>query len=782
MNSTHPAGKTNSAHYHALLWQLQRHIALLPDERVGRIVSLLNMEEVGLLAGDASDRMRGLLAHFLDDAALLQLADDREHPHSPEGLALLVGVRDTIRSLGWEPPVENEELERRNLRLSTRLKERLDALGVPGQKALRDQAQREHYDDNRAAAEKLLTTLPLLETRTLRALVAGLSELDRLFLTRWADDIVKGLVYQFLSAREIVDLEEYPLGPTWGAEMYACLARIQAKLSALNPVPATGPALERLLRRNSRVARRVVRDRERTLRRQERESFRELFPAETDLEPMPRWRVLKKILDISLQSRKHAVRTDDGEPPAPVVNRWLSAAVNRERNPLFRWGLKSLLGEERPPADRKARSRELKLRILAEFCRCTKSGAVLSYAEMCALLNTPGDERTWEVPVGELQHEAFDSYSRDELEDKLCYWSELAQERGDIALEEEGSREENRLLKVVLELLTYGISPLEWFPMLEEAFARQRTDKRETIIFLMGSLAKGRLTNPYWLEGWGQFCFQLRRRGSGGSEPPVTSFALARCGRRDSPMRHIFPQGGIDTLTELQTARKVISFANGFRRVGPDFLRKVIDRETSSFFLSCWRVLLAACEHFGERSWDKVVETFARELVAIGELYQARLAENCRVLAELLPYLGCERFDALLEEYGSPEPGALPDRRSTLEDFTGTEVAARAAAYHRLCRRPSSPLSLVLAPLDLNRPPWTPIDLERIPIVKYLLTLRADGLDPDEIRSLALAALPIIERRERAKIRKVIWGLDATFLRGYSSALLERVYQYCLEG
>jgi len=109
------------------------------------------------------------------------------------------------------------------------------------------------------------------------------------------------------------------------------------------------------------------------------------------------------------------------------------------------------------------------------------------------------------------------------------------------------------------------------------------------------------------------------------------------------------------------------------------------------------------------------------------------------------------------------------------------ELAARATAYHHLCRKPASPLNLELSPLDLNLPPWTPCELELVPVIRAMLSWRVGGLDPEEMERSVAAALPIILRREQEKIRMVIWGLKMYMLRGHGPGLLEAVYRYWLE-
>jgi hypothetical protein len=336
-------------------------------------------------------------------------------------------------------------------------------------------------------------------------------------------------------------------------------------------------------------------------------------------------------------------------------------------------------------------------------------------------------------------------------------------------------------LRTVLEEICIGISHEEWLPTLVELYRNQIVDKRGAMDHLMRQIADD-MPNPHWLGSWGALCFQYTDTLRKHPNPMRNHWALSGCRTQTSPERHIYLPGGIDTLSPLQVARKVLSFAYAFRRYGADFLSEVIIREQSLFFKECWELLLTALKTSCMDDWRKELQPFAEPLDAIGERWQTKLAENYRVLLELFPYVGTGRFEECVAMYGSPPPATLPDRLCSLEQFSITQLAARATAYHHLCRRPGPPLNLELSPLDLNLPPWTPNELELVPVIRMMLTWRVDGLDPEVIERNVTSALPIILRREQEKIRMVTWGLKMYMVLGHGPGLLEVMYRYWLEG
>lgn len=781
MRPSYPPRKTTRWYYLTLLWQVQHHIAMLPEETVGQIMELLTPEEEELFCTLFADSLRGLIARFLDDTAVLSMAEEHsDFGYTPERLAAMKVIRTKIISLGYEPPVASEEMEQRNEQYTRELKERLRTLGKPKEADV----QLEQCDANEAIAEKMLATLLHLPNRMIRAFVTLLTEDERLALTHWSSDAVKGVVFQFLTNLEAVELEEYPVGPKMSSALYAELAELNTRLMALNPKPATGIHKERLERRNKRLALKVERQRERRKRNKERASLLANYPNQRDLEQFTRRQVVEKIVHINCQCRIHTTRYDENYKPMPEFNPWLPKALARERNPLFRWGIKVIQRKAEPkslPHDSKIKARKDKLIMLQQFCGSMAEGHQLTYSEITALLNAVDADET-DQGVKHVNRLSFDAYSRQEFHNKLCSWEERFSEDGWYALEDEQRQEQSRFLRVVLDEICIGTPHQHWLPMIEQVYHCQQADKRDAIAYLMGKMANGETPNPHWMGSWGALCFQysdtLRKR----KNPLRNHWALAGCRTHTSPERHIHIPGGIDTLSRLQVARKMLSFAYTFRIKGPDFLRDVISREQSQFFKECWELLLPVWEQYTVDGWHKKEQAVGRQLEIIGERWHAKLTENYQAALELFPFIGTERFDELLVKYGSPEPAVLPDSRCSLEEFTVTEVAARAAAYHQLCRRPFSPLYLELSPLDLNQPPWTPTELELIPFVKQMISLRADGLDPAEIHRDIEAAMPFILRREWEKIRMVTWGLEVYMLKGHGPGVLEAVYRFCLEG
>lgn len=808
MSPSYPPRKTTRWYYLSLLWQVQHHIAMLPEETVGRIMALLTPEEGLLFCTLFPDRLRGLIARFLDDTAVLPMAEEHsDFGYTPERLAAMKVIRTKIMSLGYEPPVASEEMEQRNERYTRELKDRLRTLGKP-KKA---EVQSEQCDDNEVIAEKMLATLLLLPNRTIREFVAPLSEDERLALTHWSNDAIKGVVFQFLTTQEVVDLEECPVGPKMSSALYAELAELNTRLMALNPKPATSAQKERLERRNARLAQKVERQRERRRRNKERASLLANYPNQPDLEQFTRRQVVEKIVHINCQCRIHTTRYDENYKSMPEFNPWLPKALVKERNPLFRWGLQVIQGKSDPnclPPDTKVKVREQKIWMLTPFCECIENVGGVPFDEIAVLIDHKRGKDilkyALEVSALEVNRPSLDAYSRQELFDKLNMWCERFAERGWPELEEAQRLEQSRLLRTVLHVLCIGVPYQHWLPMIEQVYYSQLADKRDAIAYLMGKMANGETPNPHWVGSWGALCFQYRDTLHKRKNPLQNHWALDGCRKhRVSPARHIYIPGGIDTLYPLQIARKVHSFVCALRMHGTPFLVEVINREQSQFFKECWEILLPVWdrisdmwneykqheggETFSDR-WDRVraehEEQYGvgQQLEMIGERWHAKLAENYQAALELFPFIGTERFDELLAKYDSPEPAVLPDRRCSLEEFTVTEVAARAAAYHQLCKRPLSPLYLELAPLDLNLPPWTPTELELVPFVRFMISYRADGLDPEDIHQTIAAALLIILRREREKIRMVTWGLDTYMLKGHGPGVLESVYRFCLEG
>ena len=93
MTPSYPPRKTTRWYYLSLLWQTQHHIAMLPEKTVGRIMALLTPEEVLLFCTLYADSLRGLIARFLDDTAVLHMAE--EHlPHELDAVGTLVGIEE----------------------------------------------------------------------------------------------------------------------------------------------------------------------------------------------------------------------------------------------------------------------------------------------------------------------------------------------------------------------------------------------------------------------------------------------------------------------------------------------------------------------------------------------------------------------------------------------------------------------------------------------------------------------------------------------------------------
>lgn len=808
MSRCYPPHKTTRWYYLSLLWQVQHHIVMLPDETIELVMTLLKPQEVDMICSLCTDDVRGLIARFLDDTQVLPLAEEhRDFDYTPQRLAALEIVQVKLLSLGYPPPVASETMERRNEHLTKKLRERLKALG----RTKKHEQQVEQSSANKEIAQGMVLTLLMLPNRTIRYFVAQLSEEERLYLTHWSDDDVKGVVYQFLTPQEADELEEWPTGPKFSEELYAEIAGLNSKLLALNPQPISGKERERLEQRNARLAQKVEHRREQRNRAHERKSLLDNYPNHPGLEQYTRRQVVEKVVHINCQCRRHTKKYDENYKPIQSANPWLPKALTKEKNPLFRWGLEVILGKTAPdshPADSKAGAREQKFLMLRRFCDSIENRGQITWIEIALLLK----EKLLDViDIGKhasmSYHPSFDAYSRQELFDKLSLWGERFEKDGWFGLEDEMRQERCCFLRTVLEEICIGIPHEEWLPVLEELYRNQIEDKRAALVWLMGQMADD-MPNPHWLGNWGALCFQYSDTLRKHPNPMRKHWALTGCMKHTSPERHIYLPGGIDTLTPLQVARKVLSFAYAFRRYGADFLGEVITREQSLFFRECWELLLPAWEHFRSLDWyaDSEHETgngaepyheqwqkrhaeyeerfgIGRRLDAIGERWHAKLAENYRAALELFPYIGTtERFDERAANYGSPPPAVLPDWLCSLEQFSTAQLAARATAYHHLCRRPGSPLNLELSPLDLNLPPWTPNELELVPVVRTMLTWRVDGLDPEKIEQSVAAALPIILRREREKIRMVCWGLKMYMVKGRGPGLLEEMYRYWLEG
>ncbi|MFZ4859303.1 MAG: hypothetical protein ACOYL3_23240 [Desulfuromonadaceae bacterium] len=807
MAKSYPPHKTTRWYYLTLLWQVQHHIVMLPDETIERVVAMLTPHELEMICSLCTDDLRGLMARFLDDTQVLPLAEEhRDFDYTPQRLAALEIVRNKLLSLGYPPPVASELLERRNETLRKKLHTRLKTLGRPKKR----EQQVEQSSANKEIAEAMVSTLLLLPNRTIRDFVALLSEDERLYLTHWSSDDVKGVVYQFLTTQEADELEEWPTGPKFAEEFYAELAALNSKLLTLNPQPATEKQRERVEERNARLAQKVERRREQRNRANERKSLLDNYPNHPCLEQYTRRQVVEKIAHINCQCRRHTKKYDENYKPIQSTNPWLPKALAKEKNQLFRWGLEVILGKAAPDshlADSKVRVREQKFLMLRRFCESIENKWQTTWVEIALLLN---DKSVSGIDIGawpkEIHRPSFDAYSRQELFDKLSLWGERFTKDGWFGLEEEKRQEPCRFLQTMLEEICTGLPHDEWLPVLEELYRNQIEDKRAALLWLIGQMADD-MPSPHWVGSWGALCFQYPDTLRKHPHPLRNHWALSGCRTHTSPERHIYLPGGIDTLTPLQVARKVLSFAYAFRRYGADFLGEVITREQSLFFRECWELLLPAWEHFRSLDWCAEAEKetgsatdtcelwqkrhaeyeerfgIGRQLDSIGERWQVTLAENYRAALALFPYVGTtERFDERVAQYGSPAPAPQPDRLCSLEEFSTMELAARATAYHHICRRPASPLNLELSPLDLNLPSWTPNELELVPVIRMMLTWRVDGLDPEESERSVAAALPIILRREQEKIRMVTWGLKMYMVQGHGPGLLEEMYRYWLEG
>lgn len=759
-----PSSNTKSrSYFNALSWQMQRYLLNLPDNQLEPIVRSLTPDEIDLFCDRMNDELRGVIARYLDDELVLRMADEQDRDFTPQRLATLKQIREKILSFGFGPPAGWNVMELRNKRCGKKLEERLKRLGHADPR----EQQVEQKDRNEELADRLLEMLPLLSDSMIQALLGQLDDYQRVLLTRWADDGVKGIVYRLLPKQEVVELETYPVGPIRESALYAELAGFYEMLQRLDPKPATGKKREQLLKRKERLAAKVQRERE----RRKGKSESERFPLASDLEQLTRQQLSDKLATVTLLCRKHGVRDEEYRERLDL-NPWLAAAIKKEKNHLTRWALQAIQGTadpESPPKDAKQAVRERKLALLTEFSKESFSGNQhkLTWSEVQALLGNEFDDEP-----ADHRYPSIDACPYRQFLEKLRHWEQICTDEGPEEVAGLIDKEQSPLLRCILEIIVDGRKLRDCLPMLLLSFHNQQQDKRELLIaFARRNSGKG-LENPHAMEELHDLALDMHQKIWFRRTPGIAQ--LNSC--RYAPLRHLRMQGGLDSLSRLQVCCKVLSFLYHYRKHGAASLQPLV-ATASPFFKSCFQATIEYIEEgFGKYSLADRLEQIADEQCAL-------LEANFRAAIALFPWIGPwydpQRYAAERARYGNPEPAALPDNRYSLEQFTPMELAARIEAYNRICSGSLPYLMLDIAPLDLNLPPDTPTDQEQVPLLHYLVTNLVDGANPKELELSLQAVLPIIMRQFREKARYVTWGL-CTFLE-QGSGLVEVVYRYCLE-